>query len=148
MVPTQSAGFSWETPDRGQGSGAGSGPRLTVLLVDDEPLVRNVEQHMLANAGFNVLAAASGEEAVQVFSREHESIDLVILDYTMPGLSGSEAWEELRTIDEGVNVVFCSGNCSDDEARQLIDQGARGYIPKPFLMSDFVPKIQQIAENL
>lgn len=119
-----------------------------MLLVDDEPLVRNVEQHMLSNAGFRVLVAASGEEAVQVFNRQHESIDLVILDYTMPGLSGAEAWGELRDIDPAVNVVFCSGNCSDEEADQLLAQGAKGYIPKPFLMSDFVPKIQQIAENL
>ena len=95
---------------------SGSDAPITVLLVDDEPLVRNVEQHMLSNAGFTVQTAASGEEAIQVFARAHESIDLVILDYTMPGISGSEAWDELRAIDPNVNVVFCSGNCSDEEA--------------------------------
>ena len=116
----------------------------TILLVDDEPLVRNVEQHMLHAAGYDVVTASSGEEGIQTYRRLAAGIDLVILDYTMPGLNGRDTWEHLRAMDPEVNVIFCSGNCTRQEANALIAEGAKGYIPKPFLISDFVPRIRQI----
>ena len=118
--------------------------RKTVLLVDDEPLVRNVELHMLNAAGYDVISAGSGEEGISLYRSRQNDIDLVILDYTMPGINGRETWERLRQVNPDVTVVFCSGNCPQKESTALIAEGARGYIPKPFLISDFVPRIQQI----
>ena len=115
----------------------------TVLLVDDEPLVRAVQEQILIRSGLNVVTACHGEEAISIYRRERRDIDLVILDYTMPGINGVETWGLLREINPEIRVVFCSGNCPDDQVHLVLGLGARGFVQKPFLIADFVPVIQR-----
>jgi signal transduction histidine kinase/CheY-like chemotaxis protein len=79
------------------------------LLADDEPEVRNVIRSMLAEAGFSVIEASDGREAVAVFQARSAEIDLVVMDRTMPGLDGREAFHRIREASDRVPVIFVSG---------------------------------------
>jgi PAS domain S-box-containing protein len=108
-----------------------AGGRETVLVVDDEPMIRNLARTVLASYGYQTLQAEDGQEAVEIFEREHEGVDLVLMDLTMPRLSGQDAFQEMRRIDPRVRVLFASGYSSEHVAVPN-QQGVLGFISKPY----------------
>jgi signal transduction histidine kinase/CheY-like chemotaxis protein len=112
-------------------SGALPTGRETILLADDEPLVRSVGKSILQRQGYHVLLAQDGLQAVEMFERGRADIDLVILDLTMPRLSGQDAFRRLLQIDPGVRVLFASGYTSE-YAHAAGHEGILGFINKPF----------------
>jgi two-component system cell cycle sensor histidine kinase/response regulator CckA len=104
----------------------------TVLLVDDEETVRQVGSRMLQRLGFNVLSADDGEEALATFREQQGSVDLVLLDLTMPNVDGEECFRELRLIRPDVRVVVTSGYSEQDLAERFAGKGLAGVIQKPF----------------
>jgi CheY-like chemotaxis protein len=105
--------------------------RETILLADDEPLLRTLGRAVLKGYGYEVLLAEDGLEAVEVYRREGRRIDLVILDLTMPRLSGRDTFRRLLDIDPQVRVLFSSGYSAeyvstDDYERSL------GFVAKPY----------------
>jgi len=104
----------------------------TVLLVDDEEVVRLMARRALEGYGFTVLTADSGTSAIDVFRREASRIALVILDLSMPGMSGAETLEELRKIRPAVKVVASSGYSRDETMRLFQGQPVFGFIQKPY----------------
>ncbi len=121
------------------------GPLLeaTVLIVDDEATVREVSSLALRGAGFEVLAAADGFEALRM-CREHSGrIDLILLDLTMPGLSGEETFRRLRAQGAQQKIVLMSGYSSHDAMHRLLQAGATDFIPKPCEMNDLVGRVRQ-----
>ena len=127
--------------------GMPSTQKKRILLIDDEPLVRNVQMHILESAGFEVVIARDGHEGVEIYKREIGNIDLVVLDYTMPGMNGMETWLLLRDLDPEIRVIFCSGNCPPKEVTLMLARGVRGYVQKPFLIADFIPAINRALED-
>jgi CheY-like chemotaxis protein len=118
--------------------------RGTILLVDDERAVRNVAGEILQKLHFDVLAAESGEEALRLFKNNRKDIVLVILDIVMPGMGGGEVYQELRARDPEVKVLLCSGYSIQGEADRLIDQGASGFIQKPFSLGSLEKSINGV----
>jgi len=116
-----------KSPERWQGHG-------TVLLADDEATVRKVTAEMLQHMGFTVLTARNGLEAVDVFRRRRDDISLVLLDMTMPGLSGEEAFREIRRIDGGARIVLSSGHDENDTTVRFKGKGLAGFVHKPYEM--------------
>jgi len=108
-----------------QGSGV-------VLLVDDEPAVRDVARRMLERLGFVVLTADDGDRALDVFRGNVERIRCVILDLTMPRLGGEETLRELRRIDPGVRVLLSSGHNEQDVIGRFTGEEISGFIQKPY----------------
>ncbi|MCX5736645.1 MAG: PAS domain S-box protein, partial [candidate division NC10 bacterium] len=106
-----------------------------VLLVDDEALVRTSSQALLSMLGYDVLLAEEGEMAVEIYRRERERVDVVLLDMVMPKLSGRETFLRLREIDPAVRVVFSSGFSDDQRIDELLQLGAKGFIQKPYPFS-------------
>jgi CheY-like chemotaxis protein len=100
-----------------------------VLLVDDEELIRELGRTILERAGYAVLTADDGEEAVDVFLRERDRVGLVILDVTMPRMSGRDAFRELMRIDPEARILFSTGYSADDITE--ID-GSLGLLSKPY----------------
>ncbi len=104
----------------------------TILVVDDEAFGRKVSEKILEHHGFSVLAASGGEEAIGLFREQHHRIDVVLLDYQMPGMHGVAVAHDLRLIQPDVRIVLTSG-CSDRELRRLaVEAGAVGAIAKPY----------------
>jgi PAS domain S-box-containing protein len=107
----------------------GSDARPTVLLVDDEAMIRDIGRAVLARAGFRVLTADDGAEAVEVFTRERDRITLVILDVTMPRMSGRDAFRHMVEVDPAARVLFSTGYSAEDIAEL---DGSVGLLGKPY----------------
>jgi PAS domain S-box-containing protein len=116
----------------------------TLLLVDDEPMIIEVGRQILAALGYNVLTAASGEEALEIFGRGHDRIDLLIIDMIMPQMSGGELFDKLKKIKPTVKVLLASGYSIEGEAREILERGCAGFIQKPFTMSELSVKLRKM----
>ncbi len=110
----------------------------TLLCVEDEAAVREVEVTMLEGLGYSVLAASSGEEAVDHFRASKGEIGAVLLDFNMPEMNGQEVFNEIRALDEKVPIIIVSGY-SEAEVRQKFPEGAlAGFLKKPFRRAELV----------
>ena len=128
------------TPDSGQDV-TGSG---TVLVIDDEELVRNLARDTLESIGLNVITAEDGVEGIDIFSKHKKDILLVLLDMTMPRLSGAETFKKLRHIRKDIPVVLCSGFNEQDAVSNFDSRELAGFIQKPFTLHEFIDKIQTV----
>ncbi|MEM9555469.1 MAG: ATP-binding protein [Acidobacteriota bacterium] len=106
--------------------------RGRVLIVDDEEIVREVVTLMLRNTGFEVVAAAGGVEAIELYSRMHDDLAAVVLDLTMPGLDGVAVFERLQRIDADVPVILSSGYGIEDLVDRYLDLGFAAFVRKPY----------------
>ena len=125
-------------PARGRKALRGS---RTVLLVDDEELVREMAKRSLEPLGFRVLLADSGLAAIDLFKKEPKRISLVILDLSMPGMSGEEILSELRKIRSKVKVIVSSGNGEAEAKRAFQGQRVAGFIQKPYSSSQLADTV-------
>ena len=135
---------SVETEERSAGTMARG--TETILLVDDERMVLDVNRELLGVLGYRVYAVASGQEAIAVYLEKRNEIDLVILDTIMPGLSGGETFDRLREIKPDVRVLLSSGYSINGEARAIMDRGCSGFLQKPFLLAALSQKVREILD--
>jgi len=123
---------------------SGSG---TLLVVDDEPLVRNVARVLLESAGFEVVEAANGVEAVALYRARAAEIRAVLLDVTMPGLGGVEALKMIREFDPGARVILSSGYDERDTISHLDrDQGVE-FLQKPYRARTLLTKVRTVLDR-
>jgi DNA-binding response OmpR family regulator len=108
--------------------------------VDDEPLVRNLGEKILSRYGYQVLTAEDGRVALDVYRQHRRAIDLVILDLTMPHLSGRDTAEALQLIDPEVRVLFSSGY----SAEQLSGEGSHHFVHKPYRPRELARLVRSI----
>jgi CheY-like chemotaxis protein len=121
--------------------------RGTVLVVDDEPVVREVTREMLSDLGYEVLTAGSGVEALEVYGERGPEIDVVVLDMIMPEMGGGEVYDALRTLSPEVRVLLSSGYSLDGQAAEILERGVRGFLQKPFRIEDLSRKIREAMEE-
>jgi len=112
---------------------AGSG---TVLVVDDEPMILAFSKEGLKRLGYEVLTAADGQKACEVFQSHSGRIDIVLLDLVMPGITGLETCRRLREIKPGLKVLLSSGYISAEVVRDARLAGAVGFIGKPYSLEE------------
>ncbi|RCK75966.1 MAG: PAS/PAC sensor hybrid histidine kinase [Candidatus Ozemobacter sibiricus] len=115
--------------------------RGRILLVEDEEMVRETALAMLESLGYQVTACVNGQEAVETFRELWRQIDLVILDLIMPRMAGRETFHAMRTIDPAVRVLVASGFSDEATARQIIQDGALGFLQKPFQLNELASKV-------
>ncbi len=106
--------------------------QTTVLMVDDEPLVRKSMSRLLGQLGYDVVLADNGVEGVGVFQKKKSEISCVILDMIMPIMDGEEAFYEIRKIDPHIPILICSGYSNEDNAKKLLTENAVAFVQKPF----------------
>ena len=104
---------------------------LTVLVVDDDPLIRQTAARALTHFGYRVLSAEDGASALGVLGTSPDGVHLAILDVVMPG-GGAPLMERIREAHPDVRVLLSSGYGPAGEVRQMIDMGARGFLQKPY----------------
>ena len=119
----------------------------TVLLVDDEDIVIAVGRQMLEKMGFSVLTATGGLQALDVYKDNKDDIDLVILDMIMPDMGAGDAYDELRDINPAIKVLLSSGYGQDQQTREVLNRGCKGFIQKPFNMQALREKIKDILDE-
>lgn len=116
----------------------------TVLLVDDEEVILDVSEKVLKVLGYKVLVARGGAEAIEIFKKHQDSIDLVLLDIIMPHMGGGEAYDRLKEISPDVKVLLSSGYSIDGEASNIMERGCNGFIQKPFDIMQLSQSIRTI----
>ena len=117
----------------------------TILIVDDKKLVRNFARRVLLMSGYKTMMACDGMEAVEIYRSEWNNIDLVVLDMTMPKLSGKDTMAVLREINPSVKVLFSSGYSLNGLSGLLLSE--REFIQKPYRASDLLLKIRQMLDS-
>jgi len=115
----------------------------TVMVVDDEETVRNVARRILVANGFTVRLAGGGVEAMRLLRDDPAGIDAVLLDMTMPDMSGAVTLQELLRIKPGIRVVLSSGYAQEDAAPLVDAPGAAAFIQKPYRPADLVTTIRR-----
>lgn len=115
----------------------------TLLVVDDEQVVLETVQTMLERVGYQVLPVTNGAEAIELVSRDISRIDAVLLDMTMPGMSGLETLTELRRIATDLPVVVLSGHSEADMERAFADHTLAAFLGKPFRSSELLAVVRR-----
>ncbi|MEQ8190817.1 MAG: PAS domain S-box protein [Candidatus Eremiobacterota bacterium] len=115
----------------------------TFLIVDDEKSIRTVAESFLRKSGFDVLTASNGKEGIEIFKLKGQDICAVILDMTMPDLSGKETYDELCKIRSDVKVIISSGYSKEEVYRQFGNDGIRDFLQKPYEFKSFMEVIKK-----
>ena len=118
-----------------------------ILLVDDEPIVREITAEILRNAGYEVTMASSGNEALTMYDRDPSRSDLVLLDLTMPGLDGFQTLKELRLRDANLPVVLMSGYAEQSVRDRAAADPAIDFLQKPFRKQQLLEKCAGFADR-
>jgi CheY-like chemotaxis protein len=119
----------------------------TVLLVEDEAGVRELARRMLEHAGYRVLDAASGADAEVVFAEHRGSIDLLVTDVIMPGMSGPDLFRRLTVQQPALKVVYISGYATEAMARQLKANRGQPHVQKPFTADQLVSYVRSVLDG-
>lgn len=123
-------------------------PRENVILVvDDEPVIRQIVKVALERSGRSVLLADSGEAAVEIVSRMQDQIKLVLLDWKMPMMDGGETLLRLRAIKPDLRVIVSSGFALSEAEESYREVGITGYLQKPYRMSELVDLVAKTASK-
>jgi two-component system cell cycle sensor histidine kinase/response regulator CckA len=128
---------------RGRAMGGGE----TILLVDDEKALCNLGKQILGTAGYLVIVAGSGEEALQLFGDLGRGIDLVVLDLNMPGMGGLLCLQEMRRRNPAAKVIIASGYVASEHAGSSGIQGAAGFVPKPYRRDDMLQAVRGVLDS-
>jgi two-component system, cell cycle sensor histidine kinase and response regulator CckA len=115
-----------------------------LLVVDDEAMIRRMIQEMLKGLGYDVMPAASGEEAVAVYQRSSEEVSAVILDMSLPGMGGRDTFHCLKELNDQVKVIITTGDPHQQAVHDMMAQGARGVVSKPFRADHLAEVIRQV----
>jgi two-component system cell cycle sensor histidine kinase/response regulator CckA len=119
----------------------------TILFVDDEEVIIDVNREILETLGYKVVAARSGQEAVDVYRRLRDKIDLVILDMIMPEMDGEATYDSLKQVNPEVRVILSSGYSKNEQAKAILEKGCQAFIQKPFSISDLSMTIRQVLDK-
>ncbi len=121
-------------------------PSPTILLVDDDPLIRGLGRELLEHLGYRVETAGDGTEALKKYQKLGQ-VDLVVLDYYLPDKNGCQVLKDFKTLDSRARVLVASGFFSFQEAATLKDEGAMGLINKPYRLTDLEHRIQAVLKG-
>jgi len=102
---------------------------------------------MLNKYGYTAIIAESGEKAIEVYKREKNRIDLVVLDIGMPGMGGYKCLEQLVKIDPEIKVIIASGYATGVKVEELLKSGAAGFIDKPYRLTDMLQSIRGVLDQ-
>jgi DNA-binding NtrC family response regulator len=119
----------------------------TILLVEDEFLVRELGERTLRGHGYEVLTATNGQEALEIFVRLRDRISLIILDMIMPTMSGRDCLKKILEIDPNARVLIASGHSAETSLAECIELGAKEFIPKPFRFTKLLKLIRTILDE-
>jgi PAS domain S-box-containing protein len=115
----------------------------TILLIEDEPGVREMSALMLKELGFEVLVAEDGQHGVDAFKQNCHKISAVILDWNMPRLNGEEAFTQIRAIDPTARVLLASGYSELEAIKKFKGRGLSGFLQKPYRFTDLITKLRE-----
>jgi DNA-binding NtrC family response regulator len=112
--------------------------------VDDEEMILEIGKDLIEKLGYQVITAPNGKKALEIYKRDQNKIDMVILDMIMPDLSGGETYSLLKEINPSIKTLLSSGYSINGKAQAILNDGYSGFIQKPFNLTDLSHKISKI----
>jgi two-component system cell cycle sensor histidine kinase/response regulator CckA len=132
----------------------GNEKRATILIVDDQEMVRTLVADLLSDLNYEVITAKDGQDAVDLYGRmmqqakeqdrQEHPVDLVILDMVLPKIDGWETFDRLRQINPDVRVILSSGYDVDDRVKDVLSRGAADYIQKPYHIEALLNMVRRV----
>jgi CheY-like chemotaxis protein len=120
----------------------------TILVVEDEPVVCAVAQGLLTRSGCTVLTAVDGASALATFRKHQETIDLILLDMTMPGMTSGEIVHAIRALDPTVPILLNSGYTSNGAVKQMLEENSvQGFLGKPYELTELLITINRLLKR-
>jgi PAS domain S-box-containing protein len=126
---------------------AASGGHETVLLVDDEEMIRDLGQDILNDEGYTVLLAADGVEAVEMYKKHGDKINLIILDMLMPKMDGVETYRRIKEMNPSSKILISSGYMHNNRGYADFREGIDGIVKKPYKTEELTRKVRQILDG-
>jgi CheY-like chemotaxis protein len=124
------------------------GTKELILIIDDEALIVALAKRMLTDAGYRVVTSPEPFQALEVFKQLKDQVDLVILDFTLPIMDGSEVFDELRKLRPDVAVMLSSGFAEQEKVRAMLTQGLRGFLPKPYTQEKLLLQVRSTLDAI
>jgi len=118
-----------------------------LLVVDDEEAIRALTKEMLETFGYKVMLAENGQEAVRLFEKHRDEIDLVILDMVMPKMGGRETFFRLKEISADVTALLSTGYSQSGKAQEILDGGFMGFLQKPYKLADLLSTVRNTLDG-
>jgi two-component system, cell cycle sensor histidine kinase and response regulator CckA len=143
-------------PNRGLSSGTEEGGEqeeeirpgtATILLVEDEDLVRESLKGLFEERGYTILAARDGNEAVEIYTRSHAEIDVVLTDIGLPKRDGWSAFKAMREINPAVRAIFATGYVEPSVRNEMTRQGAQHFVQKPYVPKQLFKQVESILQE-
>ncbi len=119
----------------------------TILVVEDEPMLLELVKGLLESKGYNVMAAADGMEAVDLYTQHKDEIGLVLTDLGLPKLDGWEVFQRMKEINPDAKVIIASGYVDPTLRTNLLNAGARDLVQKPYLPQEILTRVRQAVEE-
>ena len=119
----------------------------TILIVDDHETIWDFLTEALQESGYSVLLAENGVDAMDIYMDNPQEIDLVLLDMIMPKAGGHQTFYKIKEFDADANILLSSGYISEEEVHDLLQQGARGFLPKPHRLKQVLLEIRRILDE-
>jgi CheY-like chemotaxis protein len=120
----------------------------TVLVVEDEPVVRAVAQALLTRSGYTVLTAPDGASALNVLHEHLADVGLILLDMTMPGMTNDEIVHAIRALDPTVPILLNSGYTSNGAVNQMLaEHSVQGFLGKPYDLHQLLENVQRLLRR-
>ena len=116
-------------------------------MIDDDEAVRELNQEVLRRSGMTVLTAADGYEGVELFRTHADSIRVVLLDRSMPALSGSDTFDAIRALGQDVKIILVSGYSEGRMTEELTSRGLSGFLEKPFTPEALLARVREVLEG-
>ena len=125
-----------------------AGTKELILIIDDEALIVAIAKRMLTDAGYRVVTSLDPFQALEIFKQLKDEVDLVILDFTLPIMDGSEVFDALRELKPKVAVMLSSGFAEQDKVRAMLSQGLRGFLPKPYTQEKLLSQVRSTLDAI
>ncbi len=117
-----------------------------ILLVDDDPVIANLEKQLLERLGYKVTMRVNSLEALELFKNKPEFFDLVISDMTMPNMTGDQLAREIMAIRADVQIIICTGFSERLNQEKAAIIGAKGLLMKPIVKSELAAIVRQVLD--
>jgi CheY-like chemotaxis protein len=131
----------------GRADAALTGGTETVLVAEDDDMIRSLTRSVLTEFGYRVIEAKDGDDAVRVFGEDRDRIDLLLLDVIMPRKNGKAAYEEIRRIKPGIKALFMSGYSADMISKEGILEKGISFISKPVSPTELLLKVREVLDK-
>ncbi len=123
-----------------------TGGKETILVIEDEEMLRELAYEVLTSKGYSVITACDGEEGIDVYERNQGNINLVLSDLGLPKLSGKDVLKKIKSINPAIKFVIATGFIDPEEKSDIFRSGASDIVSKPYTPKDLSQKIREILD--